>query len=158
MLMNKIAKLLAVLSIITAPVWAQTQKTNKMEKRIINPWQWQDQRSYVQAVEVKHAESTLYISGQTAISAEGISSNEDMESQLTLALKNLEKVISDAGYEPKGIVRLNIYTTSTAELLPHFKILQDWVGKHGVKQATTLLEVKSLFETLKVELEATVVK
>ena len=81
-----------------------------------------------------------------------------MESQLTLALKNLEKVISDAGYEPKGIVRLNIYTTSTAELLPHFKILQDWVGKHGVKQATTLLEVKSLFETLKVELEATVVK
>lgn len=156
--MKKIAKLLAVLSIINAPVWVKKQKTSKMEKRIINPWQWQDERSYVQAVEVKQAESTLYISGQTAISAEGISSNEDMESQLTLALKNLEKVISDAGYEPKGIVRLNIYTTSTAELWPHFKILQDWIAKHGVKQTSTLLEVKSLFENLKVELEATVVK
>ncbi len=53
-----------------------------MEKKIINPWKWQNQRSYVQAVEVKHAESTLYISGQTAINAEGVSSNADMKSQL----------------------------------------------------------------------------
>ena len=37
-----------------------------MEKRIINPWQWQDQRSYVQAVEVKQAAGTLYCSGQAA--------------------------------------------------------------------------------------------
>jgi len=58
----------------------------------------------------------------------------------------------------KGIVRLNIYTTSTGELWPHFPILQDWIAKHGIKQALTLLEVKSLFETLKVELEATVVR
>jgi len=156
MLVNKTAKLLAVLSIITAPVCAQTQKTNKMEKRIINPWKWQEKHSFVQAVEVKHVESTLYISGQTAISADGISSNEDMESQLTLALKNLEKVIIDAGYEPNGIVRLNVYATE--ELGPHFKILQDWIAKYGVKQATTVLGVKSLYETLKVELEATVVK
>lgn len=129
-----------------------------MEKRVINPWEWQDQRSYVQAVEVKNPEGTLYVSGQTAIHADGVSSDADMESQINLALKNLELVITTAGYECKGIVRLNIYTTSTAELWPHFTIIQDWVAKHGIKQATTLLEVKSLFETLKVELEATVVK
>jgi len=129
-----------------------------MEKKIINPWAWQDQRSYVQAVEVKNVESTLYISGQTAINDDGVSSNEDMESQLIHALKNLEKVISQAGFENSGIVRLNIYTTSTAELWPKFHILQDWIAKNHVKQAVTLLEVKSLFETLKVELEATVVK
>lgn len=129
-----------------------------MEKRIINPWEWQNERNYVQAVEVKNAEGTLYVSGQTAISADGISSNEDMKSQLIMALQNLEQVINEAGYEPSGIVRLNIYTTSTAELWPHFSIFQDWITKHGIKQALTLLEVKSLFETLKVELEATVVK
>jgi len=129
-----------------------------MERKIINPWKWQDQRSYVQAVEVKNVESTLYISGQTAISDDGISSNEDMKSQLIHALKNLEKVISDAGYENKGIVRLNIYTTSTAELWPHFPVFQEWIAKHDIKQSTTMLEVKSLFETLTVELEATVVK
>lgn len=129
-----------------------------MERRVINPWEWQDHRSYAQAVEVKNVESTLYVSGQTAISADGISSNEDMKSQLIQAIQNLEQVISEAGYESNGIVRLNIYTTSTAELWPNFTILQDWISKHGIKQATTLLEVKSLFETLKVELEATVVK
>ncbi len=129
-----------------------------MEKRIINPWDWQNERSYVQAVEVKNPQGTLYVSGQTAISADGISSNEDMESQLKLAIKNLEQVITEAGYECSGIVRLNIYTTATHELWPHFSIIQDWAAKHNIKQATTLMEVKSLFETLKVELEATVVK
>ncbi|TDE17080.1 RidA family protein [Dyadobacter psychrotolerans] len=129
-----------------------------MEKRIINPWKWQDERSYVQAVEVKNVESTLYVSGQTAISADGISSNEDMKSQMVQALKNLETVIDEAGFECKGIVRLNIYTTSTEELWPHFPVFQEWIAKHGIRQATMLMEVKSLFETLKVELEATVVK
>lgn len=129
-----------------------------MEKRIINPWKWQDKRSYVQAVEVKQVEGTLYCSGQTAIDADGKSSTADMKTQLIQALQNLEQVINEAGYECKGIVRLNIYTTSTAELWPHFDIFQDWIAKHGIKQATTLLEVTSLFETLKVELEATVVK
>ncbi|MFD1605590.1 RidA family protein [Flavobacterium artemisiae] len=129
-----------------------------MEKRVINPWEWQNERSYAQAVEVKNPQGTLYVSGQTAISADGISSAENMESQIVLALKNLEQVITEADYECSGIVRLNIYTTSTAELWPHFNIIQEWVAKHNIKQATTLLEVTSLFETLKVELEATVVK
>ncbi|PWV48328.1 RidA family protein [Chitinophaga sp. S165] len=129
-----------------------------MEKRIINPWQWQDERSYVQAVEVKHAESTLYCAGQAAVNADGTSSNEDMGAQLKLAIQNLEKVITEAGYECKNIVRLNLYTTSSAEFWDHFHIFQEWIAKHGIKQAVTLLEVKSLFETLKVELEATAVK
>jgi 2-iminobutanoate/2-iminopropanoate deaminase len=129
-----------------------------MEKRIINPWTWQNERNYVQAVEVKNVVGTLYVSGQTAISDDGVSSTQDMKAQLIHALKNLEKVIIDAGYEPSGIVRLNIYTTSTAELWPHFSIFQEWITKYGIQQSLTLLEVVSLFETLKVELEATVVK
>lgn len=156
--MKKLAKLTTLLLTMSMPLWAQTQKSNKMEKRIINPWEWQDKRSYVQAVEVKHVESTLYISGQTAISDDGVSSNEDMKTQLTKALQNLETVISKAGYKPEGIVRLNIYTTSTAELWPNFPIFQEWAARNRVQQALTLLEVSSLFETLKVELEATVVK
>ena len=129
-----------------------------MEKIVSSPWKWQDERSYVQAVEVKNVQSTLYVSGQTAISAEGISSDEDMASQLQLAIKNLEQVITEAGYELSGIARLNIYTTNTAELWPNFGILQEWIAKNDVKTAVTMLEVKSLFETLTVELEATVVK
>ncbi len=129
-----------------------------MEKRIINPWKWQNSRNYAQAVEVKKAEGTLYVSGQTAIDTDGKSSAGDMKSQLIQTLENLEQVISEADYDCKNIVRLNIYTTSTSELFTCFDIFQNWVTKHGMQQATTLLEVKSLFETLKVELEATVVK
>jgi hypothetical protein len=53
---------------------------------------------------------------------------------------------------------LNVYTTSTAGLWPHFPVLQEWIAKHGIKQALTFMEVKSLFETLTVELEATAVQ
>lgn len=129
-----------------------------MEKHIINPWTWQDARNYVQAIEVKNPEGTLYISGQTAISDDGISSNEDMRSQLIQTIQNLEKIILKADYELKNIVRLNIYTISTAELFENFDIFQDWTTRNYIKQTSTVLEVKSLFETLKVEFEATVVK
>jgi enamine deaminase RidA (YjgF/YER057c/UK114 family) len=81
-----------------------------------------------------------------------------METQLLLAIQNLEQLIGEADYECKNIVRLNVYTTSSAEFFPCFGVLQDWIAKHDIKQATTLFEVKILFETLKVELEATVVK
>ncbi len=129
-----------------------------MERRIINPWEWQNERSYVQAVEVVKPEATLYISGQTAIDDAGISSTGNMRSQLTDTISNLEKVIDEAGYACKNIVRLNIYTTSSDEFFASFDIFQDWIKKHGIKQTSTVLEVKSLFETLKVELEVTVVR
>lgn len=65
-----------------------------------------------------------------------------MKTQLLETLQNVERVVRETGYEPKHIVRLNIYTTSTAELLTCFAIFQAWVAKHGIKQVTTLLEVK----------------
>ncbi|KKX51589.1 RidA family protein [Sphingobacterium sp. IITKGP-BTPF85] len=129
-----------------------------MEKKIINPWTWQDARSYVQAVEVKHVESTLYVSGQTAIDEHGISSDENMRTQLQKTLENLEKVIREADFELKNIVRLNIYTTDSAALFENFDVFQEWINRNQIKQTSTVLEVQQLFETLKVELEANVVK
>ncbi|WP_166336812.1 RidA family protein [Sphingobacterium chungjuense] len=129
-----------------------------MEKKAINPWTWSASRSYSQAIEVKNATGTLYVSGQTAINDQGISSDADMKTQLVESIANLEKVIRTAGYELKNIVRLNIYTTSTADLFQHFELLQHWIAKHEIQQASTVLEVNALFETLTVELEATVVK
>ncbi|WP_289661329.1 RidA family protein [Flavobacterium panacagri] len=129
-----------------------------MEKRVINPWKWQYARNYAQAVEVTNVQGTLYVSGQTAIDDNGISSNADMRSQLLQTLDNLEKVISDANYQLKNIVRLNIYTTDSASLFENFDVFQNWIHENEIKQSSTVLEVKSLFETLKVELEATVVK
>lgn len=155
---NKILAIILLTIVSTVSTLAQNKKEEKMEKRIINPWKWQNERSYVQAVEVTKPEGTLYISGQTAIDDDGKSSTSDMKAQLIQSIENLERVIKEAGYECKNIVRLNIYTTSSEELFTCFDVFQNWVAEHSIKQASTVLEVRSLFETLKIELEVTVVK
>ncbi|WP_020532610.1 RidA family protein [Flexithrix dorotheae] len=129
-----------------------------MKKKAINPWTWQEERGYVQAIEVKQADGILYCSGQAAVDATGQSSTQDMKSQLLKAIDNLELVIQEAGYECKNIVRLNVFTTDAEEFFTCFDLFKNWITRHGIRQASTLLEVKSLFETLKIELEATVVK
>lgn len=141
------------------PSFALKINLNKMEKRIINPWTWQDQLSYVQAVEVKDAAGTLYVAGQAAVHPDGTSSNADMRTQLGIAIQNLETVISEAGYQCGNIVRLTVYTTSSEEFINNcFDLFQQFVAKYGMKQAVTLLQVVALNETLNVELEATVVR
>ncbi len=129
-----------------------------MEKRIINPWKWQNDRNYAQAVEVKNVQSTLYVSGQTAIDENGITSDDDMRTQIKKTFENLEKVITEADFEVKNIVRLNVYTTDHPAFFENFDLWQNWITKHGIQQASNVIEVKTLFETLKVEMEATVVK
>lgn len=130
-----------------------------MEKRTIDPWKWGQNTNSAQAVEVKHPAGTLYCSGQVAIDANGVPSSADMRSQLIQTIQNLEQLISEAGYEGSGIVRLNVYTTSTMEFFTTCSdVYTGFLAKHGIKQATTLLEVKGLFGPLTVELEATVVK
>lgn len=130
-----------------------------MEKKTIDPWEWGKNTNSAQAVEVKHAEGTLYCSGQVAIDANGVPSNENMRLQLIQTIANLEQLITEADYECKNIVRLNVYTTSTQEFFTScMDVYVPFLQKYGIKQATTLLEVKALFATLTIELEATVVK
>lgn len=130
-----------------------------MQKLTIDPWKWGEFTNSVQAVDIRQAEGTLYCSGQVAIDADGQPSTADMRSQLIQAIQNLEQLISEAGYECQGIVRLNVFTTSTMEFFTTCSdVYQGWITKHGIKQATSLIEVKGLYATLTVELEATVVK
>lgn len=130
-----------------------------MEKKTFDPWEWGQNTNSVQAVEVKNVTGTLYCSGQVAIDSNGMPSNEDMRSQLILAVQNLEQLVNEAGYDCKNIVRLNVYTTSTETFFATcMDVYVPFIQKYGIKQATTLLGVKELFATLTVELEATVVK
>ncbi len=130
-----------------------------MQKTTFDPWAWGKNTNSVQAVEVKQSEGTLYCSGQVAIDAEGIPSAADMRSQLIQTIANLEQLINESGYECKNIVRLNVYTTDTNHFFNTcMDVYVPFLMKHGIQQATTLLEVKGLFATLNVELEATVVK
>lgn len=130
-----------------------------MQKTVFNPWTWQEELSYVQAVEVTETKGTLYCAGQAAVHADGKSSDADMRTQLALAIQNLETVISKAGYECRNIVKLTIYSTSTEEFIDNcFDIFREFVAKHEMKQAVTLLQVVALNDTLNIELDATVVR
>ncbi len=130
-----------------------------MEKRTIDPWAWGKYTNSVQAVEIQQPTGTLYCSGQVAIDENGQALNGDMRMQLVQTFKNLEQLITESGYECRGIVRLNVFTTSTSEFFSTcVDLYQEWITRHGVQQATTLIEVKGLFQGLGVELEATVVK
>ena len=147
--------IMAVLTITSL----HAQKTvDNMERRVINPWKWQDERQYVQAVEVKNPESTLYISGQTAIDANGVSSTADFTSQLRLSIANLEEVLTNAGYRNSDITRITVYTTSFDELGQNFGVIQEWISTYDMKIAVTVVEVSKLFETTLVELEAIAAK
>lgn len=130
-----------------------------MEKRSVDPWKWGEYTNSAQAVEVKNVNGTLYCSGQAAIDANGQPSAADMKTQLLLTIYNLEELIRSVGYECSGIVRLNIYTTSVQDFFSTCtEVYQEFLQKYGIKQATSLLEVKGLFASLTVELEATVVR
>jgi 2-iminobutanoate/2-iminopropanoate deaminase len=130
-----------------------------MKKQTFDPFVWGPNTNSVQAVEIKNPEGTLYCSGQVALDADGVPSNADMRSQLIQTIQNLEQLIGVAGYECNGIVRLNVYTVSAQDFFTTcMDVYVPFIQKHGIKQATSLIEVKGLFATLTVELEATVVK
>ena len=132
---------------------------HNVEKRIINPWTYQDDFGYVQAIEVKNPQGTLYCAGQAALDKDGKPSSADMRSQLAQSLENLETVIAKSGYRSENIVRINFYTTSVPELVACFHLFKAWAKKNNVRQTSTMAEVKGLFiKSLKVEIEATVVK
>lgn len=130
-----------------------------MEKQVFDPWAWGKNTNSVQAVEVKNVAGTLYCSGQVAIDANGVPSHADMRSQLIQTIANLEQLVSESNYECKNMVRLNVYTTSTQDFFTTcMDVYVPFIQKHSIEQVTTLLEVKGLFATLTIELEATLVK
>ena len=130
-----------------------------MENRTVDPWKWGQSTHSVQVVEIKQPTGPLYCSGLVALDAEGQPNAADMRSQFVHTTQNLEQLLREAGYEPQNIVRLNVFTTSIAEFFTTCAdAYQAWIARHGIKQATTLVEVKGLFANLTVELEATAVK
>ena len=56
-----------------------------MEKRIINPWGYQDILDFMPAVEIENQQGTLFGCGQAAMSAESPPSSGDMPSRLAQA-------------------------------------------------------------------------
>ena len=130
-----------------------------MERKIINPWEWQDQFGFVQANDISGAQRVLLCSGQTSVDAEGRPVHPgDMPAQITQTIDNLETVLNNAGLNLSDVVRLNYYTTDVDRFMEAAEVLGKRLGETGCRPASTLLGVTRLaFPELLVEIDATAV-
>lgn len=129
-----------------------------MERRVINPWKWQDDFGFVQAVEVAGAQRTLICSGQASQAEDGSPTHVgDMGQQTARALDNLEVVLSQAGMELKDVVRMAIFTTDVDTFLAEgAEVWGARLAASNCATTATLLGVSRLaYPELLIEFEAT---
>lgn len=131
-----------------------------MERKVVNPWTWQDQYGFVQANEVTSAERTLYCAGQVSVDAEGNPVHAgDMRAQIIQALDNLDAVLGAAGFRMSDVVRLNFFTTDVDQTMEAWPLIQSRLAQAGCRQASTLLGVARLYHPdILIEIEATAVR
>ena len=127
-----------------------------MERRIINPWTWQDRLGFVQANELRGAQRFLICSGQASIDADGgIVHIGDMAGQINQALNNLETVLKEAGFSMSDIVSIRTYTTDVRCYMESGGAIGKRLTESGSRVSATLIGVASLaFPELLVEIEA----
>lgn len=131
-----------------------------MERKIINPWTWQDRLGFVQANEISGAKRMLLCAGQVSIGADGTLLHAgDMRGQINQVIDNLEAVLKAAGFGLSDVVRMTIYTTQVDEFLAKRSDMMERMTRAGVRYASTLLGVARLARPeLLVEIEATAIQ
>ena len=133
------------------------EEIRPMKRIPVNPWSWSLNFGYNQAEILEGTKRQLICAGQTAVDAEGKPQHpEDMRNQITLALDNLEAVLSAADMSLANIIRLNIYTTDVDQTMQHFDVLGTRFGPVNATPPMALLGVTRLaLSELMIEIEAT---
>ena len=125
-----------------------------MDRRVINPWTWQDQFGFVQANEVSNGQRVLFCAGQTSVDENGAPVHPgDIVAQANQALDNLETVLEQAGMTLANVVRLNYFTTDVDAFFGAAEQLVPRAAAAGCTPASTLLGVARLaFPELMIEI------
>lgn len=131
-----------------------------MERRIINPWNWQAEQGWSWAIETSGAQRVLYCAGQVSMDGDGkLLHVGDMCAQINQALDNLEIVLSKAGYQLSDVVRIDYYTTDADRFMANWDTIKNRLVTAGCRAGGVLLGVSRLaFPELLIEIEATAVQ
>ena len=114
-----------------------------MKKTQINPWKWQDLFGFSQAWKVDGAETTIFVSGQSSISADGaVLHGGDFEAQARLTFENMKTVLQASGATLKDIVKLTVFVTDMSMLETYGAVQTEFFP--GEKPAQTLVQVSGL--------------
>ncbi|WP_374305039.1 RidA family protein [Ferrovibrio sp.] len=125
---------------------------------ILNPAEWAKPKGYANGIA---AEGRLvFIAGQIGWTAEARFESDDLVDQTRQALRNIVRVLAEAGARPEHVVRLTWYVVDKRDYLARNaelgKVYREIMGKHY--PAMTLVQVAALLEDrAKVEIEATAV-
>ena len=115
-----------------------------MERRIIDPWTWQEEYGFHQGHEVVNATRALYLSGQTSLDGDGIPvCVGDMAGQIRQVIDNIEAVLAEADMSLADIVRVNIFTTDMDLFFEHADELER-LREAGTRYTSTLVGVTRL--------------
>ncbi|WP_448626281.1 RidA family protein [Geodermatophilus sp. URMC 64] len=125
----------------------------------VNPWPWSLAIGFNQAELVEGASRVLVLSGQAAMSADGVPQHPgDLPAQVSLSLDNIETVLRDGGMTLADVVRINVFTTDVDAMMGAWEDLAKRFAAAGVTPTSTLVGVTRLaFPELMVEIEATAV-
>lgn len=124
----------------------------------LNPAEWAKPKGYANGIA---AEGRLvFVAGQIGWTAEAQFESDDLVDQTRQALRNIVRVLAEAGGRPEHIVRLTWYVVDKRDYMARNadlgKAYRDILGKHF--PAMTLVQVAALLEDrAKVEIEATAV-
>ncbi len=95
--------------IVAAPSLGLAQAP--LKKEIINPWKWQDQFAFSQAVKITGG-SLVFLAGQGGIKANGqFSIPTKFEDQAKLTFENMETILKAAGGTLDDIVYMTVHVT-----------------------------------------------
>jgi enamine deaminase RidA (YjgF/YER057c/UK114 family) len=130
--------------------------TNNFE--FLHPGNWAPSKGYSNGIAAEGRQ--VFIAGQVGWNARAEFESDDFVAQVEQALSNVVRVLTEAGGEPRHLVRLNWYLTDKAEYVARQKEVGEAyrrvIGRHF--PAMTLLIVAGLLEAgAKVEIEATAI-
>jgi enamine deaminase RidA (YjgF/YER057c/UK114 family) len=126
--------------------------------QILNPAEWAKPKGYANGIAAEGRQ--IYVAGQIGWTAEARFESDDLVDQTRQALRNIVRVLAEAGARPEHIVRMTWYVVDKRDYMARNadlgKVYREILGKHF--PAMTLVQVAALLEDrAKVEIEATAV-
>lgn len=130
-----------------------------MNKYVVSPETVWDpgEQLLSQCVVVENVARTLYLSGQTAITADGqFHGVGDVEAQIRLSFENIRLILDAAGGSLAGVVKLTVYFVDLNALAVYTSILGELFPE--TRPAQTVVEVARLaMPELLIEIDAVAV-
>ena len=129
-----------------------------MTHKALQPAEWARAKGYSNGIAARGTQ--VFIAGQIGWDAQQRFTDERLAPQVRTALRNVVRVLEEAGGRPEHIVRLTWYLTSRQDYLDQLpeigEAYRQVMGRHY--PAMSVVEVSALMERqAKVEIEATAV-